>query len=264
MSGSHIRIEGETAIRRIVLARPDVRNAFDATLIAQLTSALRALSDDPSIRLLILSAEGATFCAGADFRWMSSQKEAGVAANLDDAHKLFDLFYALYSFPCPVIARVQGGAFGGGAGLVACCDFVVMADDAVTAFSEVQIGLIPATISPFVMRRLGEGRSREIFLTGSQISAARALEIGLANRVVPVDQLDDAVAEYIKVLSRCSPSALRETKKLLREVPILPFSDLREFTARMIAGQRVSDEGQEGMAAFLEKRRPNWIQSPEN
>jgi methylglutaconyl-CoA hydratase len=261
MTYSRIHIEGSTEIPRVVLARSEVRNAFDAELITQLTSALVNLAEDPAVKILILAAEGSTFCAGADFHWMSSQKEAGLAANLDDARRLFDLFHALYSFPCPTIVRVQGGAYGGGAGLVACCDIAIFSDETVTAFSEVRIGLVPATIAPFVIRRLGEGRAREIFLTGAPIPAARALEIGLANKVVPVGELDAAVVDYVEMFSRCSPSALRETKKLLREVPVLPLADMREFTARMIAGQRISDEGQEGMQAFLEKRKPGWVKS---
>ena len=259
MKPGYLKISGDAEVRRLTLARPDVRNAFDAELITQMTSALRELAAEPNLRTLVIAAEGQTFCAGADFHWMGGLKKAGLNANIEDSRRLFDLFLALYSFPCPTIARVQGGAFGGGAGLVACCDFVVMAEGAVISFSEVKIGLVPAMISPFVIRKIGEGRAREVFLTGTQISGQRALEIGLANRVVPAAALDAAVEEYTDALSRGGPQALRVTKQLLREVPGMPLDKAEEFTSRGIAEQRMSDEGQEGMAAFLEKRKPNWM-----
>ena len=199
------------------------------------------------------------FCAGADFHWMRAQKNASLQENIQDAQALYDMFYELYDFPHPTIARVQGGAFGGGVGLVACCDFVVMAEDATLAFSEVKIGLVPATISPFVIRKIGEGRARELFLTGAMISAPQAFTTGLANLVVSEAGLDAAVDGYLERLFSCGPGALRLTKELLREVPRLPLSEARIFTAERIAQQRASEEGQEGMAAFLEKRKPGWI-----
>jgi methylglutaconyl-CoA hydratase len=243
---------------RVTLARPEVKNAFNAELIADLTQVLRDRAKRKDVRALVIGADGPMFCAGADFNWMRSQKNAGLEANVADAQALFDMFFELYDFPHPTIARVQGGAFGGGVGLVACCDFVVMADDATLAFSEVKIGLVPATISPFVIRKIGEGRARELFLTGAAISAAQALTAGLASVVVPAEGLDAAVDEYLKRLNTCGPQALRVTKELLRDVPRLTFSDARVFTAERIARRRISKEGQEGMAAFLEKRKPSW------
>lgn len=259
MTYRYLNIGGTPAERRLTLARPEIRNAFNAELIAEITAALRELAADSEVRTLVIAAEGGTFCAGADFHWMGGLKDAGLEANLEDSRRLFDMFSALYSFPCPTVARVQGGAFGGGAGLVACCDFVVMAEDAVLSFSEVKIGLVPATISPFVIRKIGEGRAREVFLTGMQITAPRALEIGLANRVVAADGLDAAVDEYAKMLGRCGPQALRVIKQMLRDVPGMPLDQAKEFTARRIAEQRLSAEGQEGMTAFLEKRGPRWL-----
>jgi methylglutaconyl-CoA hydratase len=254
-----VKIDGTAAARRLTLARPEIRNAFNAELIAEITRALQELAAETEIRTLIVAAEGQTFCAGADFHWMGGLKDAGLEANLEDSRRLFDMFHALYAFPCPTIVRVQGGAFGGGAGLVACGDFVVMADDAVLSFSEVRIGLVPATISPFVIRKIGEGRAREVFLTGMQVTAPRALEIGLANRVVEVAALDEAVSEYTEQFGRCGSQALRVTKELLHAVPGMPLDLAKEFTARRIATQRMSEEGQEGMAAFLEKRKPTWV-----
>jgi methylglutaconyl-CoA hydratase len=258
MSGGYVTLSGAAEIRRLTLSRPSVRNAFDATTISELTSVLSGLATEPQLRVLIIAAEGDTFCAGADFRWMSGQKDATLDANIEDAQHLFDMFHVLYTFPAPTIARVQGEAYGGGAGLVACCDFVVLAEEATLAFSEVRIGLIPATISPFVIRRIGEGRAREMFLSGARISAQRALEIGLANAVVSSSALDSEVERLADGLRRNGPHAMRETKKLLQNVPGQPLDEVRTVTARWIAERRVSAEGQEGMAAFLERRDPRW------
>ncbi|MBU0509772.1 enoyl-CoA hydratase/isomerase family protein [bacterium] len=258
MSYRFLKIGGPPHLRRITLARSDVRNAFNAEVITELSYALGELAEESELRVLVLAAEGETFCAGADFHWMSAQKDASFEENVADAHRLFDMFRALYDFPQPTIARVQGGAFGGGAGLVACADFVVMAEDAILSFSEVRIGLVPATISPFVIRKIGVGRARELFLTGDRISAARALEIGLANCVVASERMDAAVDEIAASLLRCGPEAVGVTKRLLEEVPLLSLDEARDVTARHIATRRISDEGQEGMAAFLEKRKPGW------
>jgi methylglutaconyl-CoA hydratase len=248
-------------VGRVTLARPDVRNAFDAELISEVTRALRVLADDQQLRVLVLAAEGNVFCAGADFHWMSGLKRASLDENVDDARQIFDMFHALYSFPRPTVVRVQGSAFGGGAGLLACCDFVILSEESQLAFSEVRIGLVPATIAPFVVRRIGEGRARELFLSGAPVEAARALEIGLVSRVVPAADLDRALEECVKDLLQGGPQALASTKQLVRDLYGVPLSKAKEITARVIAERRVSDEGQEGMAAFLEKRRPEWIKS---
>ncbi len=256
---SGVRVSVRDSVARITLSRPEVKNAFDAQLIADLTEILRAQRSDESLRVLVIGADGPMFCAGADFNWMRAQKTAGFEANIADARALFDMFFELYTFPRPTIARVQGGAFGGGVGLIACCDFVVMAKNASVAFSEVKLGLAPATISPFVIRKLGEGRAREWLLTGAMMSAERALTVGLANRVVPENELDAAVADYVERVRTCGPHALSMTKDLLREIPGLTLAEAREFTTERIAQQRASDEGQEGMAAFLDKRKPSWM-----
>lgn len=260
MSYSRILVQGGI-VGRVTLARPEVRNAFDAELISEITHALKVLADDPALRVLVLAAQGNVFCAGADFHWMSSRKRASLEENLDDARRLFNMFHALYSFPRPTVARVQGSAFGGGTGLLACCDFVILSDAAQLAFSEVRIGLVPATIAPFVVRRIGESRARELFLSGAPVSAGRALEVGLANRVVPDADLDAAVEECVKQILQGGPQAVAATKRLLGDLSVLSLSEAKEITARLIAEQRVSDEGQEGMAAFLEKRRPAWTKS---
>jgi methylglutaconyl-CoA hydratase len=254
----YLKLSGDTYVRRITLSRTDVRNAFNADVISELTAAMVRTRSDDALRAVVIDAEGPTFCAGADFHWMGGMKSASTEQNIADSQALFDLFAETYRLPIPTIAVVQGGAYGGGAGLVACCDFVVMAEDAAMSFSEVRIGLVPATISSFVIRRIGEGRAREVFLSGMLINAEHALRIGLANRVVPVDALPSAADEYVKQLMKAGPQALRLTKEVLREVPGRDLHDAREFTALRIAEQRLSDEGQEGMTAFLEKRKPKW------
>ncbi|MBI5059744.1 enoyl-CoA hydratase/isomerase family protein [candidate division KSB1 bacterium] len=254
----HLKLSGDTHVRRVTLARAEVRNAFNADVISELTSVMVRLKRDEALRAVIIDAEGPTFCAGADFHWMGGMKTASYEANLVDSQCLFEMFLETYRLPIPTIACVQGGAYGGGAGLVACCDFVVMAEDALLSFSEVRIGLVPATISPFVIRKIGEGRARELFLSGALIDAERALRIGLANQAVPVESLVAACGEYVAQLMKAGPQALRLTKEVLREVPGLNLHDAREYTALRIAEQRLSDEGQEGMTAFLEKRKPKW------
>ncbi len=255
---SFVRIEKGGPIARLILTRSDVRNAFNAEMIAELTESITLLASDPELRVLVLAADGPTFCAGADVNWMRSQIGVSEEENLRDAKRLFDLFRATYEFPKPIIARVQGGAFGGGAGLICCSDIVIMARDAQTAFSEVRLGIVPATISAFVLRKIGEGRARELFLTGRRISSEECLRIGLANEVVPEDQLDDAVDRWVNELLLSASTAQALTKELLREVPRLTIMDSRDFTAARIARQRVSPEGQEGLSALLEKRAPSW------
>lgn len=255
---SYLRLDRKGGVLTLTLARPEARNALNAEMIAELTKKFRDLSNDNSIRVLILAAEGQTFCAGADAVWMKSLKNASESENLADAQKLFDLFRSVYEFPHPIIARVQGGAFGGGAGLMCCSDIVVMADDAQTAFSEVRLGVVPATISTFVLRKIGEGRARELFLTGRRINAQECLSFGLATEIVSADKLDEAVVRWTEELLKASPTAQTVTKELLSEVQRLSLEQAREFTPLRIARQRVSPEGQEGLAALLEKRAPNW------
>ncbi|MCB9367004.1 MAG: enoyl-CoA hydratase/isomerase family protein [Calditrichaeota bacterium] len=255
---SFLRVEKDGVITRLYLARTDVRNAFNAEMIAELTTTLDMLADDAELRVLVLAADGPTFCAGADVNWMRSQIGVSESENLEDAKKLFDLFRTMYEFPKPTIARVQGGAFGGGAGLICGADIVVMAENAQTAFSEVRLGIVPATISAFVLRKLGEGRARELFLTGRRISAQECLRLGIANEVVPEAMLDKAVEGWGRELLFSASTAQTLTKELLREVPRFSIDDAREFTAARIARQRVSPEGQEGLSALLEKRSPAW------
>jgi len=255
---SHIRLEHSGEIRTLVLSRDDVRNAFNAEMIEQVTDALRYLSGQNDHRVLVIAADGPMFCAGADFHWMGSLAEANFEENVEDSRKLYDMFSTLYNYSRPTIARVQGGAYGGGAGLIASCDFAVMADTAQISFSEVRLGLVPSAISPFVIRKIGENRARELFLTGMKISAKRAQDIGLVNAVESVDTLDRGVNVYAQQLLSGGPQAQKVIKNLLRDVPGKDLRDSKEFTAQIIAAQRVTAEGQEGMQAFLEKRKPKF------
>jgi len=219
---------------------------------------LADLAKNRDVRVLVVAAEGSAFCAGADFHWMGKMVEADFEENLADSLKLADMLAALYRFPRPTIARVQGSAFGGGVGVAACCDIVVAAQTALFSFSEVKIGLVPACISPFVIRRIGEGRTREYFLTGERITAQRAYEIGYANKVVPEAELDKAVKGYVSRFLAAGPEALGVCKRMLEDVPSMSLAEARDYTARVIANLRISEEGLEGMKAFLHKRKPTW------
>ena len=253
-----IKTEIKNNIATLTLNRPEVRNAFNEELIAEMLDALEELAEREDIRVLIVAAEGKTFCAGADFHWMGKMTEADFVENFADSLKLADMLAALYRFPRPTIARVQGSAFGGGVGVAACCDIIVTSDTSQFSFSEVRIGLVPACISPFVIRRIGEGRAREYFLTGERMTAQRAYEIGYVNKVVPEAELDTAVDEYVRRFLAAGPQSLNVCKNMLEDVTLMPLADARNHTARIIANLRISEEGLEGMNAFLKKRKPNW------
>jgi methylglutaconyl-CoA hydratase len=242
-----LRVERDGAILRVTLARPDRRNAFDAALIAQLTDAFGDVGD---ARAVVLAGDGASFSAGADVEWMRSSVELSVEENVEDALTLRRMLEAIDGCPAPVVSRVQGHAFGGGAGLVACSDVAVAAEDAVFAFSEVKLGLIPAVISPFALAKIGPGAARRYFLTGERFDAQTALRIGLVHEVAA--DLDSAVERIVGELLSAGPEAVRAAKRLVLERP-----DGAE-TARWIAERRASEEGQEGLRAFLERSKPSW------
>jgi methylglutaconyl-CoA hydratase len=253
-----IQTERDGRVGRVWLARPDVRNAFNAVMIGELDEALRALAADDAVRVIVLSGRGNVFCAGADLGWMRDIIHASYDENLRESLDLAECLHALYSLPKPTIARVNGPAIGGGAGFVSACDVAVASTEAVFGLSEVKIGLVPAVISPYVVRRIGEGRARQFFLTGERIDARRALEIGLVNMVAEPGELDRKVEDLTSSLLSSGPEALAKAKELLSRVPELSFVEAKRYTAEMIAGLRVSAEAQEGMAAYLEKRRPKW------
>jgi methylglutaconyl-CoA hydratase len=248
--------EGSTL--RLTLNRPEVRNAFDEQVIADVTAAAAAAADDHSIRAIVLAGAGKAFCAGADLGWMSKAIAYTHRENLADAEEFARMLERLNTLPVPLIGRVHGAALGGGVGLAAVCDIVIAAEDAVFALSEVKLGILPAVISPYVVRKIGESAARELFLTGSRFSAKRAREIGLVHEVVPEADLDAAVDRRLADIHSSGPVAVAAAKTLIREIAGRNPSEVIGFTTNSIAEQRVSPEGQEGMHAFLEKRKPSW------
>jgi methylglutaconyl-CoA hydratase len=223
-----------------------------------MSAAFFDIAKDNSLRAVILTGEGKSFCAGADLNWMKAVKDAGYETNLNESNNLADLFYQIYTCRLPVIGRINGAAIGGGTGFVALCDIGIAARSAMFSFSEVKIGLVPACIGPYVIKKMGEGRARELFITGERMTSERALDVGLINKVVDDAQLDGAVNELIQSILTSGPNAVAMAKKLINEVPSMSSEQFRPFTAEMIARLRVSEEGQEGMAAFLAKRKPKW------
>src|SRR4051794_23556379 len=242
-----LRIETDGPLRRVVLARPERRNAFDAALIEELRA---AFSDVGDARAVLLSGEGASFSAGADVEWMRASAELGYDDNIADAGRLRAMLDSIDTCPAPVVTAVQGHALGGGCGLVACSDVVVAAPEAVFAFSEVKLGILPAVISPYVLRKIGEAPARRLFLTGERFDAETALRIGLVSELA--GDLEAAVERVVGELLTAGPEASRAAKRLVLDRPDGPE------TARRIAERRTSDEGQEGLRAFLERRRPGW------
>jgi methylglutaconyl-CoA hydratase len=248
----------ERGIARVTLNRPDVHNAFNDIMIRELIEVFEDIQSKSDIRVVVLTGEGKSFCAGADLNWMRRVKDYSYDDNLRESLELSDMLYKMYASPKPTIARVNGAAIGGGTGLVAVCDIAIAASSAKFSFSEVKIGLIPACISPYVMKKCGEGRCREFFLTGERMLAERALNAGLVNKVVTMDQLDETVNGYVSQLLSSGPEAITRCKELLKEVPLMSYDEVKKHTAEVIAQIRISEEGQEGMAAFLEKRKPKW------
>jgi len=254
MKTLHIDSKGDVVALR--LSRPEVRNALDDVLISELTQAFATLG--PACRIVVLAGVGDAFCAGADAQWMRRSKTFTKEENERDATALASLLKAIDECPRPVIARVHGAALGGGAGLVSACDIVIADEEAQFGFPEVRLGLIPAVISTFVLPRIGARAARRYFLTGERFGAAEAKAIGLVHEVTRPDLLDGRIEEIIRDLLRGGPNALTAAKQLIRDVAVLPRDAAIEQAIRSIAEIRVSPEAQEGLSAFLEKRKPNW------
>jgi len=251
------------AVAIVVLNRPDVHNAFDETLIAELTATLAALDRDDDVRAVVIAGAGKSFCAGADLNWMKRMAGYGAAENLADAHALAAMLRTLYGLSKPTIARIHGAAMGGGVGLAACCDIAVATQDATFALSEAKLGLIPATIGPYVIEAIGARQARRYFLTAERFEAAEAFRIGLVHDIVPPADLDGRVNELLGALLGAGPQAQVECKALIRGVAHRPIdADVVAGTARHIAAVRASPEGREGVAAFLAKRRAAWVPVP--
>ncbi len=244
----------------VTLNRDDVRNAFNGRMLADLLDAFETAPKVPGGRVVVLTGVGSAFCAGADLNWMRAVRDITYEQNLEESNQVSAVMRRIYDCPLPTIARVNGPAIGGGAGLVACCDLAVAAESARFSLSEVKLGLIPSCISPYVIRKIGEGNARELFLTGERISAQKAREIGLVNEVAKEGELDVVVAKWVNQLVTSGPVAIAKCKELIRNVPQMDLDEAGPYTAEMIAKMRTSEEGQEGMAAFLEKRKPKWAE----
>ncbi len=246
-------------VGRINFARPEIHNAFNSTVIEEMSHLFDELLKDDDLRVIVLSGQGKSFCAGADLNWMRSVVDQSYEQNLDESNKLAELFYKVYSFPRPVIGRINGAAIGGGTGFVAVCDIAIAAESAKFSFSEVKIGVVPACIGPYVIKKMGEGKARELFITGERMNAKRAYKVGLVNKVVDDVELDAEVDSLVKMILSSGPEAITMAKKLVSEVPAMSPDQFKPYTAEMIAKLRISDEGQEGMDAFLNKRKPKWV-----
>ncbi len=254
-----LQIERNGAVATVWMNRPEVHNAFNEALITELAHACAGLGADATVRVVVLAGRGRSFSAGADLAWMQRAAQAGAADNERDARVFAAMLRGLAELPKPTIARVQGAALGGGTGLAAACDICVAAEDASFATSEARFGIIPAVISPYLLRAIGARQARRYFLSAERIGAARARELGLAHEVVPAAQLDARVAEIAAALLACGPQAQRAAKDLIQVVADRPITDeVVAETARRIARQRGTDEAREGFAAFLEKRPPAW------
>lgn len=248
------------AVRTITLSRPDVRNAFNDEVIAELKAAFEDAGQASDVRCVVLAAEGPAFCAGADLNWMRRMADYTRDENLADAHCLAEMLRTLYECPKPTIARVQGDVFAGGVGLVAACDMAVSVDTATYCLSEVKLGLIPATISPYVMRAMGARASHRYFLTAERFNAVEALRSGLVHEVVTAEALDAKVNELTQALVSASPNAVKACKQLVQDVANKDID--HALIARTVAGIadiRASAEGKEGVQSFLQKRKPNWL-----
>ena len=253
-----VRVIRDGALARVVLNRPEVHNAFNDRMLEDLLGVFGSIRNDDAIRVVVLTGEGKSFCAGGDLNWMKRVIAYTYQENYEDSLKLARMLREIYTCPKPVIGRINGPAMGGGTGVVAVCDIAIASDDAVFAFTETKLGLTPAAISPYLLRRMGEKNLREYFLTGERFSAARAVELGLVNAAVPVGHLDAAVDAKIALILTGGPKALGVSKELIREVAERSIDENGPYTAEVIARLRVSEEGQEGMSAFLQKRKPRW------
>ena len=257
---SALNVADHAAVRTITLNRPEVRNAFNDEVIAELKAAFEQAAQADHVRCVVLAAEGPAFCAGADLNWMRRMADYTREDNLADAGQLAAMLQAIYTCPKPTMARVQGDVYAGGMGLVAACDMAVAVDSAQFCLSEVKLGLIPATIGPYVIRAMGARAAHRYFLTAERFGAAEAHRIGLVHEVVSVDALDAQVAEWTQALVNASPHAVRACKRLVQDVAEREINDaLVRQTVEAIADIRASDEGREGVQAFLQKRKPNWL-----
>lgn len=258
MSYETLLIRRDGVVEHLRLNRPEVRNAFNEQMIAELTAWAAAINADDDVRVVVLGGAGKVFSAGADITWMAKALNYTHDENVRDANAAARMFAALDTLPVPVVGRIHGAALGGGAGLAAVCDVVITDEDAVFGFTEVKLGILPAVISPYALAKIGRSAARELFLTGMRFSALRAKEVGLVHAVVPSGELDAMVTMYINELLSAAPDAIATAKALIPRVWARGALDAAGLTAEAIAARRVSGEGQEGLRAFLEKRKAAW------
>ena len=259
MSYEFLSVDRRGPVEYMTLNRPDVRNAFNEHVIAELTAWAWMAHRDPLLRVAVFAGAGKVFSAGADAAWMAKMSGYSEADNLRDARAGAEMFLAIDTVPAVIIGRIHGAALGGGSGLAAVCDIVVAEEGAVFGFTETKLGILPAMISPYVLQKIGTSAARELFLTGMRFDAARAKAIGLVHAVVARAQLDEAVAKYVDEVLSASPTAVAKSKALIPRVIGRAPAEVIDITAEAIASQRVSSEGQEGLTAFLQKRSANWV-----
>jgi methylglutaconyl-CoA hydratase len=259
MAYETLEVRFEDMVAWVALNRPEVRNAFNEVMIEDLIRVLDAVERDDSVRVMVLTGNGSAFCSGADLNWMKKMKHFTYEENYHDALRLAELMYKLYNLPKPTVARVNGASIGGSNGLVAACDIAIASHRAEFSLSEVKIGLVPACIGPYLLKKIGEKACRELFLSGERISADEAWRLGLVNDVVTHVNLTARVRERVSNLLTSGPHALAVSKDLLSKISRMDLSEAKEYTAKVIAELRAGDEAQEGMTAFLEKRKPGWL-----
>lgn len=255
---THLDVRREGPVEYLTLNRPEVRNAFNEDVVAELTRWAETMREPGDARAVVLAGAGKAFCAGADVGWMRKTMHYAERRNLEDAAAAARMFAALDGLPVPLVGRVHGAALGGGAGLAAVCDVVVAEEHALFGFTEVKLGILPAVIAPFALAKIGRSAARELFLTGARFSAERARAIGLVHAVVTQDELDTTVAAYVREFLTAGPEAIAAAKELIRGVWNRSVDEVQPVTANAIATRRVSKEGQEGLEAFLDKRKPSW------
>jgi methylglutaconyl-CoA hydratase len=255
----YLQIRRDGAVEHVTLNRPDLRNAFNDEVVAELRQWAEGLHQDPGVRVVVLAGAGKVFSAGADASWMARMADASEAENEQDALATTAMLRAINTLPVVVIGRIHGAALGGGSGLAAVCDIVVAEAGAIFGFTETKLGILPAMISPFVLPKIGVSHARALFLTGARFDAAKAQAIGLVHTVVPAEQLDAAVGEAVREALSAAPTGIAAAKRLIPQVTGRAPEDVASLTAKTIAAQRVSPEGQDGLRAFLEKRQPGWV-----
>jgi len=258
MTYKTIELSKDKNVVTVALNRPDVHNAIDETMMEELTSCFNELATDENVRIIIFTGNGKSFSAGADLNWMKSMANYSKKENIQDSRLLLDLYESIYNCPKPVIGKINGHAFGGGIGLIAVCNLTIAPPGLKFAFSEVKLGIIPSVISTFVGKRIGVANMRRLFITGERFTTDHAVKIGLIDFMVDQEELDKKIQEYVDIIQSSGPIAIKEVKNLISRYEALDTQKYKEFTVEKIAELRISKEGQEGIKAFLEKRRPKW------